>query len=167
MDQFFATSLGTPAAGSGNIFLDWARLVEAKTMAPEHAWSAPEAFLCVLLAAAVCDGDFSADEQDLVRVLAHRSRGLQALTVDQLDALQGIVADRLEAGPDLALAAACAALPEEIRLPAFAHALDIALADGELSANEADLLDTLAVRLHLDAANVRRVAEVIVLKNQC
>jgi uncharacterized tellurite resistance protein B-like protein len=167
MDQFFAAGLGTPAAGSGNIFLDWGRLVEAKVMAPEHAWSPPEAFLCVLLAAAVCDGEFSADERDLLRVLAHRSRGLKALTVEQLDALQGIVADRLEAGPDLAIEAACAALPDEIRLPAFAHALDIALADGGLSASEADLLDTLAEHLDLDAADVRRVAEVILLKNQC
>jgi tellurite resistance protein len=114
-----------------------------------------------LLAAAVCDDEFSADERDLVRVLAHRSRGLKALTVEQLDALQRIVADRLGAGLDLALEAACAALPEEIRLPAFA------LADGDLSESEADLLDTLAQRLELDGADVRRVAEIILLKNQC
>lgn len=167
MEQFFASSLGTPATGSGNIFLDWGRLVDARVMTPEHAWSVPEAFLCVLLSAAVCDGEFSADERDLVRVLAHRSRGLKDLTLEQLDALQRIVANRLSAQPDLVIEAACAALPEEIRLPAFAHALDITLADGELSQSEANLLDTLAQCLDLDAADVRRVAEVIVLKNQC
>jgi tellurite resistance protein len=167
MQQFFATSLGTPAAGSGNIFLDWSRLIETRAMAPEHAWSAPEAFLCLLLAAAVCDGEFSADERDLVRMLAHRSRGLKALTLEQLDALQSIVADRLAAERNLTIEAACAALPAEVRLPAFAHALDIALADGELSASEAELLDTLAQRLDLAAADVRRVADVILLKNQC
>jgi uncharacterized tellurite resistance protein B-like protein len=167
MDQFFATSLGTPAPGSGNIFLDWGRLIDAGVLKPEHAWSAPEAFLCVLLAAAVCDGEFSADERDMVRVLAHRSRGLNALTAEQLDALQQIVADRLGAGMDLALEAACAALPEEIRLAAFAHALDVALSDGELTESEADLLDTLVQRLDLDTGDVRRVAEIILLKNQC
>ena len=54
----------------------------------------------------------------------------------------------------------------EMRLSTFAHALDLALADGELTADEADYLNTLILYLELDRDDVERVADVIVLKNQ-
>jgi uncharacterized tellurite resistance protein B-like protein len=141
--------------------------VDARASQRESGWSAPEAFLCVLVGVAVCDGRFSADERDLVRLIAHRSRGLKALSPEQLETLQGLVVERLRAGVDAALRAACAALPEEIRLPAFAQTLDIALMDGELNAAEAAFLDRLVALLDLDPAISRPVANAIVLKNRC
>lgn len=165
--QFFAESLGGPSVAYPNIFHDWPAQVDARATKRESSWSAPEAFLCILLGAGVCDREFADDERELVRLIAHRSRGLKALSPQQLDVLQWLVVDRLEAGLDQALEAACAALPDEIKLPAFAHALDIALMDGSLNAAEAAYLDRLAALLDLDPALSRPVANAIVIKNRC
>jgi hypothetical protein len=167
MSQFFAENLGDPGAPSSNIFHDWPAQVEARAAKRQTAWSAPEAFLCILVGAGVCDRTFTEDERELVRLIAHRSRGLKTLTPEQLDALQWLVVDRLEAGIDQALEAACAALPDEIKLPAFAQALDIALMDGALNAAEAAYLDRLVALLDLDPALSRPVANAIVIKNRC
>jgi tellurite resistance protein len=167
MSQFFAQSLGDAGAASPNIFHDWPAQVEARASKRETAWSAPEAFLCILVGAGVCDREFADDERELVRLIAHRSRGLKSLTPQQLDALQWLVVDRLEAGLDQALEAACASLPDEIKLPAFAQALDIALMDGALNAAEAAYLDRLVSLLDLDPALSRPVANAIVIKNRC
>ncbi|HVY87094.1 MAG TPA: tellurite resistance TerB family protein [Caulobacterales bacterium] len=166
MDQFFVTRLGEPKPLSPNV-LDWGRLVEARRLKPESAWSAPEALLCVLLATALCDKAFSTEEREYIRAVTHHSKGLRTLTQEQLNALQWIVVDRLKAGVDLAVNAACAALPADLRLPAFAQALDVALWDGDLSQVEAEFLDELAVRLGVSESEVRRIADVILLKNQC
>lgn len=167
MNQFFAASLGAPSRRIDNIFLDWGHLVDRGAMKPEPAWSAPEAYLCILMAAAACDNEVSFSEQDLIKLLAHRSRGLKSLADAQLAKLQAVIAERLTAGSDLALQAACSALPAELRLPTFAQALDIVLANADLSEVEARFLDALAQRLDLDPDDVRRIAEVILLKNRC
>lgn len=167
MSNFFAESLGDPKAARPNIFHDWPAQVDARAAKREIAWSAPEAFLCVLVGAGICDQNFADDERELVRLIAHRSRGLKTLSPQQLDALQWLVVDRLDAGLDQALEAACAALPDEVKLPAFAHALDIALMDGALNAAEAAYLDRLSVLLDLDPALSRPVANAIVMKNRC
>jgi hypothetical protein len=64
------------------------------------------------------------------------------------------------------LRGACAALPAEIRLPVFAHALDLVLADGELNEDEAKFLDALVLDLDLHRDDVERIANVIELKNR-
>jgi hypothetical protein len=74
------------------------------------------------------------------------------------------VTTRLRDEPD-ALKEACVAAPEEMRLSLFAHALDLALADGELTIDEADFLNALILDLKLDRDGVAQVADVIVLKN--
>jgi len=58
------------------------------------------------------------------------------------------------------------ALPEEMRLTAFANALDLVLADGQLSEDEADFLNTLILHLQLNGADVERIADIILLKNR-
>lgn len=167
MSNFFAESLGTPSVAHPNIFHDWPAQVDARAAKRETGWSAPEAFLCILIGAGICDRNFADDERELVRLIAHRSRGLNALSSKQLDALQWLVVDRLNGGLDQALEAACAVLPDDIKLPAFAHALDIALMDGALNAAEAAYLDRLSVLLDLDPALSRPVANAILIKNRC
>lgn len=167
MNTFFASSLGGADTQAPNIFHDWPAQVDARASKRETAWSAPEAFLCVLVGAGLCDRNFTDDERALVRLISHRSRGLKSLSAEQLDALQWLVVDRLKDGLDSALEAACAALPDEIKLPAFAHALDIALMDGALNADEAAFLDRLVTLLDLDPALSRPVANAIVIKNRC
>lgn len=161
MADFFAASLG-PAQGN---MLDWSRLLEGAAASSEPTWSIPEAFTAILFAAATCDGELATVEHEELLALAHRSRALKTLTAQQLGAVNTKVSARLR-DSDTALVEACAALPEDMRLPAFAHALDLVLADGELNEDEADFLNAIILHLKLHREDVERVADVIVMKNQ-
>ena len=164
MSEFFAANLGAPARNA----LDWSSLSGVSRLPPGKeavAWSKEEAFLAVLFAAATCDGTLSGEEQEELLALVHRSRVLKVLSTDQLAAINVTIASRLR-DADTALRNACVALPEEMRLTAFAHALDLVLADGQISDDEADFLNTLILHMHLSGADVERIADVMLLKNR-
>ena len=160
MAEFFAASLGAPT----NV-LDWSRLLGADAPRSPHGWTVPEAFMAVLFAAASCDGEMLAVEYEELTALAHRSRALKSLSTSELTELSFRVATRLRDEKN-ALVQACAAIPEEMRLSLFAHALDLILADGELTSDEADFLNALILNFKLDHDGISRVAEVITLKNR-
>lgn len=162
MSDFFVTGLGRRAVP--NIF-DWSALLAADAPKAEAPWSTPEAFLAILFFAVTCDGDLAAVEHETLLALAHRSPTLKALSPAQLGELNVRIVGRLR-DDDQALRKACAAVPEEMRLPLFAHALDLLLSDGELKAEEADFLNTLILHLKLHRDAVQRIADVIVMKNQ-
>ena len=163
MSDFFVSKLGpAPAAGAKNPFA-WSSMISEPPEA--EAWSVPEAFVTVLLAAVTCDGEMAAVEHEELLALAHRSRALKSLSINQLSALNVKAVARLrdQAG---ALADACAALPADARPSVFAHALDLVLADGELTVDEADFLNALILNLKLDRDDVAKIADVMVLKNR-
>lgn len=159
MSELFAAALERERTSP-----DWSPLLEERAGTAE-GWAVPEAFVAVLLTAVTCDGDLAAIEHEELLALAHRSRALMSLTARQLAEINVKVAQRLRDSDD-ALAQACAAVPQEMRLSLFAHALDLALADGDLSQEEADLLNALVVNFELDGGAVRRITDVIVLKNR-
>lgn len=163
MADFFVSKLGTRENRADTI--DWSKLVapNAPQPAPE-TWTTPEAFVAILLAAVTCDGEIAAVEHEEILALVHRSRALKSLSSEQLAAINIKVANRLRMEKE-ALGAACAALPEQMRLPVFAHALDLILADGELNIEEANCLNALIQYLNLDRSDVERIAGVISLKN--
>lgn len=160
MAEFFAAGLG-PSTNP----LSWSSLLTENFRVKPDVWSVPEAFVAVLLAAVISDGEISAAEHEEILALVHRSRALKTLTPEQLGDVNVRVLERLRTSDD-ALAAACRALPEEMRAPAFAHALDLVLADGELNEDEADFLNALILALGLDGKQVEHIADVIVLKNR-
>lgn len=164
MSEFFAASLGRQPAGQENVF-DFSRLLAPEAPRTQEGWSVPEAFVAVLLAAVTCDGDLAAIEHEELLALAHRSRALMSLTTKQLSEINVKVAARLRDSDD-AFVEACAAIPEEMRLSLFAHAMDLVLADGDLNQDEADFLNALILHLKLDREGVERVADVIMLKNR-
>lgn len=163
MSDFFAASLGPAPAGADNV-LDWSRLLAPEAPRSAEGWSVPEAFIAVLFAAVTCDGDLAALEHEELLALAHRSRALKSLSTKQLADINVKVAARLR-DDRTALVGACDAVPEEMRLSLFAHAMDLVLADGELNQDEADFLNGLILNLRLDREGVQRVADVITLKN--
>ena len=164
MVDFFTASLGEGRTEANA--LDWSQLVEGAAAKPQQpAWTTPEAFIAILLAAVTCDGELSAVEHEELLALAHRSRALKSLSPNQLGGINTRVAERLRDSDD-ALRQACMALQSDMRLPAFTHALDLVLADGELNEEEADFLNTLILHLKLNRDDVERVADVIVMKNQ-
>jgi uncharacterized tellurite resistance protein B-like protein len=128
-------------------------------------WSIPQAFLCLLISAAMADGHFDTEEEEAIRSIARRSRALNALPPNDLAAANDLVNERLQNRSD-ALKEACDTLPADMTLPVFAHCVDIILADGELLKNEADFLQGLVPMLDIEPENARRVMEVLLLKNQ-
>lgn len=167
MRDFFAASLGPrqSAQSSEGAMLDWSSLLAPEAPRTAEGWTIPEAFVAVLFAAVTCDGELAAVEHEELMALVHRSRALKSLTSQQLVDINVKVAARLR-DSDTALREACEALPEDMRLPLFAHALDLILADGELMVDEADFLNSLIQYLELGRDGVARVANVISLKNR-
>lgn len=150
---------------NADAFIDWANLIREANSRPA-AWSPPEAFFAILFAAATCDGAVSAEEQAEFAALIHRSRALRSLSAEDLQTLNVAVVQRFSRDRADALAAACAALPADMRLAAFAHALDLVLCDGELIKEEAAFLNALVAHLQLERGAVERIADVIMLKNK-
>lgn len=126
-------------------------------------WSIPEAFLGVLVSAAMADGALDPSEGRLIQTLVGRSRAMKASNQD-LGKLNDKV-NRLLQSPD-GLRHACETLPADMTLPVFAHCVDIVLSDGQLLKVEADYLDNLRKMLDIDEAHAKRVMEVLLLKAQ-
>lgn len=163
MTGFFVEGLGAPAPAAAK--LDWQAMLETSRRQPGPAWSAPEAFVAILFAAATCDGDLAREEQEELIALTHRSRALKTLSQAQLVEINRTIVERLAQDAKVALAQACAALPRDMRLSAFAHALDLVLADGALSPKEADFLNDIVAQLDLDQGDVERMATCLLAKN--
>jgi uncharacterized tellurite resistance protein B-like protein len=164
MADFFVSTLGARRERPENPF-DWSRLLASQEAGAQEGWTIPEAFLAVLFAAATCDGQLAAVEHEELLALAHRSRALKSLSTNELAEINIKIVARLR-DAETALEEACKALPEEMRLPLFAHALDLVLADGELNHEEAEFLDAIVLHLGLDRESVERVSSVIALKNR-
>jgi uncharacterized tellurite resistance protein B-like protein len=164
MADFFVSTLGPRGARQENA-LDWSRLLARQEAGARESWTIPEAFVAVLFAATTCDGELSEVEHEELLALVHRSRALKSLSRNELAEINTTVVARLR-DADTALQEACKALPEEMRLPLFAHALDLVLADGELTQEEAEFLDSIVLYLGIDRDSVERVSNVIALKNR-
>jgi len=128
-------------------------------------WSIPEAFLCILIKAAMADGVWDDQESETIKLVAGRSRALNTLSPEELAAANNTVNERIANRPE-ALQEACETLPADMCLPVFAHCVDIVLADGELLEEESKFLQDIMQLLDIPADNARRVMEVLLLKAQ-
>jgi len=133
----------------------------------EDPWTPAQAFLCVLQAAAECDGSTSPDEINEILATLHRSRIFKEAGPEQTRQASKVVAERLSKRGHRALTEACAALKEQYALPVFAHAVDIVLADGGFVQAEADFLNELMRLLGINSTQAQQIAEVMNIKNGC
>ena len=134
---------------------------------PDHPsdWTISEAYVCLLLSAAMADGKVSIEQGEEIRAVAHRSRTLKSLDENELAEVNQVIVERRENRPDWLLEA-CEALPREMRLSVFAHCLDIALADGSLVPPEAEYLERLVDLLQVPTEDAAVVTRVISIKNR-
>lgn len=128
-------------------------------------WSVAEAFLALILSAASADGNVSREEQAEIQALAYRSRALKSMTPAQLANVNAVVGERLKTRSE-GLREACESLPTDMRLPVFAHCVDIILSDGALLPVEADFLNRITSFMGIDMADGKRVLEVLLVKNR-
>ncbi len=154
----------TPEPAKSSSF-DLDKLTEQFKQQRNTDWSVPEAFLCLLLSAAAADGNVALEEQAEIYALARRSRALKTVNANQLAGANAAVNQRLKARPN-GLQEACESLPVDMRLPVFAHCVDIILADGALLPIEAEFLNKIMAFLGIEAADGKRVMEVLLVKNR-
>ena len=71
-----------------------------------------------------------------------------------------------EGETDAVLDGAARAIPARLRPAAFAVLADLLLADGRMDAQEQEFLRSIGAKLQIKPETVRRVADVILLKNE-
>lgn len=128
-------------------------------------WPIPEAFLCCILACAAADNNLTIEEASEVQALARRSKVLKKLNASEIAKANQTVKQRMADRPR-AVQEACESLPMDMRLPLFAHCVDIALADGIWHPTEAELLTRLVAYMRLDTADAKRIIETMMVKNK-
>ncbi len=153
------------AGSTPDTSLDLDQLIEQFRKHRNIDWSIPEAFLCVLLSAAIADGHLSIEEQAEIEALSRRSRALKSISPSQLAAANATINLRLKSRPN-GLREACESLPTDMRLPLFAHCVDIVLADGLLLPLEVEFLNRIIMFLGIDPSEGKRVMEVLLIKNR-
>ena len=129
-------------------------------------WTIPEAYIGIVMAAAMADGQYSAIEHATIINQVSRSRALNSLPPEVLSHAEASVKKRAAERRDTWLREACETLPAEMCLPVFAHCVDIILSDGELLAAEAKFLDDLRPLLDIPEDHAKRIMEVLLLKAQ-
>jgi uncharacterized tellurite resistance protein B-like protein len=155
-----------PAADRAqHVAFDFQSLVSQTGYLPATDWTIPEAFLCLILAAASADGVVPPEEHMEIKALARRSRVLKSLDAGELARTNHVLALRMKQRPR-ALQEACQTLPADMRPSIFAHCADILLADGSLAQAEAEFLNRIMSYLQLDELEARRQVEALLIKNR-
>lgn len=133
----------------------------------EDPWTPAQAFLCIIVGAASCDGNISPEENGQILATIHRSLLFKEAKGEDLRAINNVVLDRISKRGRRAIADACTALPPDYARAAFAHAVDVVLADGGFVRAEADYLDDLMRMLGITEPDAAKIAEVLSIKNAC
>jgi uncharacterized tellurite resistance protein B-like protein len=128
-------------------------------------WTIPQAFLCLLLSAAVADGVLAPEEMAEIQSLSIRSRSLKSLGPAGLVRANAEVSQRLKDRPR-GLQEACEALPMDLRLPVFAHCVEIVLADGELLQPEVEFLNRITEFMDIAGEDAQFVMKALLIKNR-
>lgn len=126
-----------------------------------------ESFAGIALAMAGADGSIAASEWDGIVTYIRRLRlydNFSGPAFDKMfDKLFRILKNE---GASALVSASIEGLPEELKLTAFACAVDIALADGVLEDEEKDIINQLAESLEIPENTAISIIEVLIIKNK-
>ncbi len=134
----------------------------------DEKFTQQEAFAAVALAVAGADGSVSTQEWDSIVTYIKRLRIYDNFSGPAFDKLFDKLFSKLKKqGPSALVEAAKDGLGEDLRMTAFACAVDIALADGVLEDDEKDIINQLAEALNVDEKTAISIIEVMIIKNKC
>ena len=126
-----------------------------------------EAFAGIALAMAGADGSIARAEWDGIVTYIRRLRlydNFSGPAFDKMfDKLFRILKNQ---GPSALVASSVKGLSDDLKLTAFACAVDIALADGVLEEEEKDIINQLAVSLEIPEQTAISIIEVMIIKNK-
>lgn len=138
-----------------------------KEVSPEEAFSQQEAFAGIAIAIAGADGSIGQSEWDGIVNYIRRLRIYDNFSGPAFDKLFDKLFKVLKKdGPGALVAMSAKGLSEDLRLTAFACAVDIALADGVLEDEEKDVINELAGALNIDSSIAVPIIEVMIIKNK-
>jgi len=126
-----------------------------------------ESFVAIALLAIGADGHISDDELMVLKSSLWRLRMFRSYSertiASMIDNLIGIIRRQ---GADVLLQAAIVGIPHDLKDTIFAVTADLVLADGEVTAEEEELLQDLYHALDLPKSLALSIVEVMVIKNK-
>jgi tellurite resistance protein len=130
--------------------------------------SQQESFAGIALAIAGADRNVDSQEWEGIVAYIRRLRIYDNFSDAAFDKLFDKLFTKLKKeGPAALVMAAKEGLGDELKLTAFACAVDIAMADGDLADEEKDIISQLAEALEVDEKLAVSVIEVMMIKNKC
>lgn len=133
---------------------------------PSTQWSVPEAVAAVLVSAMLSDGEVSAGEAKWTNYELPSLRVFQSLEPDEFRAMTRSVFEHGQRlGAEALLAAAAPAVPPDLRVFAFANAVDLVLADENVREAERAFIDQVRATLDIAPDLARQIIEVMVIKH--
>lgn len=135
--------------------------------ASDVSFSPAEAFAAITLATVAADGYLSDDEVHVMIASLNRMELFRSYSSDVIrrlfDKLCGITKRQ---GSDALLKAAIGSLPHHLHDTAFAVATDLVLADGEVTEEEENLLQSLYTQLNISDEKAKSIVDVMIIKNK-
>ncbi|MDE6040910.1 MAG: tellurite resistance TerB family protein [Muribaculaceae bacterium] len=129
--------------------------------------NAQEAFAGIAIAMAGADGSIAESEWDGIVNYIRRLRLYDNYSGPAFDKMFDKVFRILRnEGPAALVSAAVQGLPEDLKLTAFACAVDIALADGVVEDEEKEVINQLAEALQIPEQVAIQIIEVLIIKNK-
>lgn len=126
-----------------------------------------EAFAGIALAMAGADGSIAESEWAGIVNYIRRLRIYDNFSGPAFDKLFDKLFKILKKdGPSALVSASAAVLSDDLKLTAFACAVDIALADGVLEEEEKEIINQLAVALDVPEKTAISIIEVMIIKNK-
>jgi tellurite resistance protein len=141
--------------------------VFSETPSGDEKYTQQEAFAGIALAMAGADRNVDTQEWDAIVTYIRRLRIYDNFSGPAFDKLFDKLFTKLKnEGPGALIAAAKAGLGDDMKLTAFACAVDIALADGVLEDDEKSVITQLAEALEVDDKTAVSIIEVMMIKNK-
>lgn len=138
-----------------------------KAVPEEDKLSKQESFAGIALAMAGADGSIAQSEWDGICAYLRRLRlydNFSGPAFDKMfDKLFRILKNQ---GASALVACSGEGLPEDMKLTAFACAVDIALADGVVEDEEKEIINQFAESLQIPEATAVSIIEVLIIKNK-
>ncbi|MBD1911482.1 MULTISPECIES: tellurite resistance TerB family protein [unclassified Leptolyngbya] len=143
------------------------QVLDAQQSSVQAVLSPAEAFAAITLAAIASDGHLSEQELNGLITALNRMRLYRSYTGDTMrqmfDKLFGILKHD---GVGVLFNAAQDLLPKELQEAAFAVAVDLLMADGQVSPEEKAFLEQLYNTLNIPEEKANKIIEVMAIKNR-
>jgi uncharacterized tellurite resistance protein B-like protein len=125
-----------------------------------------EAVTSILVAAVAADGTLVEQEAERLNALLPSMRLFRQTSAAHLQRLTETALDIIgSTGPAVLLPACAEVIPESLRAPLFALAVELVIVDGEVSQTETQFVDSLKSALGIDDEIAANIIEVLLIKS--